>query len=304
VYRTRWFYVLLILSAGMVMSPWIGVEQAAAGERQSVSVHAGPLLGMQSYSFKQFTFFDGLEKTAALGLKYTEGSGGRVVSDARPNFKFSDMLEITEEAMDVRREVKKKLQDLGIQMLSYGVVALPNNESQCRQVFDFAKDMGIQIIVSEPPEEALDLIDRLCKEYRIKVAIHNHAAPSPYWHPDILLRACKGRSEMIGACADTGHWMRSGLNPVKMLEKLQGRIVCVHLKDRSDYGQLDTHDVPWGTGKGRIREMLSELDRQNFRGPVSIEYEYNWDNSVPDVRQCIDYFGKISGELISQRLNP
>ena len=42
----------------------------------------------------------------------------------------------------------------GITLVNYGVVGLPNNEAECRKVFDFAKEMGIETIVSEPPEDA------------------------------------------------------------------------------------------------------------------------------------------------------
>lgn len=57
-------------------------------------------------------------------------------------------------------------------------MALPNDEAQCRKVFDFAKEMGIETIVSEPPKEAFDLIEKLCEEYKINVAIHNRVTLS------------------------------------------------------------------------------------------------------------------------------
>ena len=43
--------------------------------------------------------------------------------------------------------------------------------------------------------------------------------------------------------------------------------------------------------------MLNELKRQNFSGYFTIEYEYNWENSVPDIRQCIDYFNQACAEM-------
>jgi len=118
-----------------------------------------------------------------------------------------------------------------------------------------------------------------------------------YWHPNLVLEALKGRSELMGVCADTGHWMRCGINPVWALKKLEGRIISLHLKDLNDYGEVDTHDVPWGTGKGKVKEVLEELHRQKFEGIIAIEYEYNWDNSMPDIKQCIDYFNKVISEL-------
>ena len=34
---------------------------------------------------------------------------------------------------------------------------------------------------------------------------------------------------------------------------------------------------------------LSDLKRQKFDGHISIEYENNWDHSVPDIAQCIGF---------------
>jgi sugar phosphate isomerase/epimerase len=51
----------------------------------------------------------------------------------------------------------------------------------------------------------------------------------------------------------------------------------------------DGHCVPFGTGVGKIKELLDELKAQGFQGNISIEYEYNWTHSVPDVKQCVDF---------------
>ena len=91
----------------------------------------------------------------------------------------------------------------------------------------------------------------------------------------------------IGACADTGHWQTSGLSPVFALRVLKGRIISSHLKDKLDYG--NSHDVPYGEGVGEIKRCLEELKKQGFQGNISIEYEYNWDNSLPEVTKCIDF---------------
>jgi len=253
-------------------------------------------LGIQAWSFNRFTFYEAVDKTASLGLGWIEAyPHGQKLSKDKPNIIFGH-----EMPAQIREEVKQKLKDAGVKLASYGVTNLPNDEAKCRKVFDFAKEMGIETIVSEPPEEAFDMLDKLCQEYKISVAIHNHAKPTHYWNPDTVLKVCKGRSKWIGACADTGHWMRSGINPVEALKKLEGRIISLHLKDLNEFGNLKAHDVPWGTGKADIKAILAELARQNFKGVFSIEYEYNWENSIPDIRQCVTYFNKVSAELKSK----
>jgi sugar phosphate isomerase/epimerase len=157
--------------------------------------------------------------------------------------------------------------------------------------------MGIETIVSEPEPSALELIDKLAEEYKINVALHNHPKPSRYWDPDTVLEAVKGRSKRIGACADTGHWMRSGVVPLEAVKKLEGHIVSSHFKDLSEFGNPGAHDVVWGTGKGDVRKVLEELRRQGFRGVFSIEYEHNWGKSLPDVIECVKFFEAAKKEL-------
>ena len=169
-------------------------------------------------------------------------------------------------------------------MVAYGVVGVPKDEAQARKLFAFAKAMGVEVLVSEPSEDQYDLIDKLCQEYAIKVAVHNHPKPSHYWNPDTVLKVLEGRSKWIGACVDVGHWVRSGLDPVECLKKLEGRICDVHIKE------IDIeagHDVVWGTAQARIKGVLEELHRQGYQGTFAIEYEHNWDNNAPLIRESI-----------------
>jgi sugar phosphate isomerase/epimerase len=163
-----------------------------------------------------------------------------------------------------------------------------------REAFDFAKEMGIETLVSEPPFDAFDELDKLCEEYKINVALHDHPRPSRYWSPDIVLKACKGHSKRIGACCDTGHWMRSDINPVEALKKLEGRIISFHLKDLNEYGR-SAHDVPWGTGRGDIKGVLTEVKRQGIQPVFSMEYEFSF--TMSELAQCVRYFDQVAAEL-------
>jgi sugar phosphate isomerase/epimerase len=98
----------------------------------------------------------------------------------------------------------------------------------------------------------------------------------------------KDRDKRIGSCADTGHWVRSDLNPVECLRILKGRIISCHLKDLNEMG-LGAHDVPFGCGVSDVPALLKELRAQRFEGNISIEYEYHWENSTPEVGQCIGF---------------
>jgi sugar phosphate isomerase/epimerase len=278
--------VAALASAGAAPAPAPKSDANAAAEK------LGWRVGCQAYSFNKFSFFEAVDKTASTGCKYIEAfPGQKLTKDGSVAGQFNEgMPEAAQTA------VKKKLTEAGLKLTNYGVTGIPGDEAGARKLFDFAKKMGIETIVSEPDAKQFALLDKLTEEYGINVAIHNHPKPSPYWDPDILLKAVQGHSKRIGACADTGHWARSGLNPLECLKKLEGRIISLHFKDLN---KLDGsgHDVPWGTGASNAKAMLEELKRQNFKGVFSIEYEYNWDNSVPDITKCVEFFYSTSADL-------
>jgi sugar phosphate isomerase/epimerase len=277
----------------MFSNCFAGSEMLPTNSHPTIDSYDGWRIGIQAWTFNRFTLYEAIDKTASLGLDWIEAyPHGQKLSKEKPDIIFGH-----EMPLEIRYEVKQKLADAGVTLINYGVVGLPNDEAECRKVFEFAKDMGIETLVSEPPAEAFDMLDRLCQEYKISVAIHNHPKPSGYWNPDTVLEVCKGRSKWIGACADTGHWMRSGVNPVETLKKMEGRIISLHLKDLKEFGKREAHDVVWGTGVGDVKAMLAELHRQNFKGVFSIEYEHNWDKSLPEIRRCVQYFNKVAGEL-------
>ncbi len=286
------------------------LAQAAPAD-PSAADKLGWQMAIHAYTFRKFSIFECIDKTAALGLKYMSLSGS-VSLDGKNSVKTVNLSDKDAEA------IKKAAAAKGLTLVNIGVVQLPPDEAESRKVFEFAKKMGIDTLVAEPEPAALDLVEKLCKEYNIKVAFHNHPKPSRYWNPDTVLEAVKGRTPLMGACADTGHWLRSGLDPLQCLKKLEGRVICLHFKDLvaeeskpPDQAPADKknkknkkkseakpmHDVPWGTGVGNVKAQMAELKRQGFHGAFCVEYEYNWDNSVPEIAKCVEFFYATCAEL-------
>jgi len=268
------------------------LAEKVPAKRAVVDIEDDWRLGIQTWTFRNFTFYEAIDKTAELGLSWIEACSFQPLRKQEPVMRMHYSM-----PAEIRNEVKEKLKESGVRLVNYYVDRVPDQEAECRKLFDFARDMGIETIVSEPKEEAFDLIEKLCKEYKIKLAIHNHPKPSYYWDPEKVLSVCEGRSEWIGACADTGHWMRSGVNPVEAMKKLEGRVVSLHLKDVNESGNRQAQDVVWGSGKADVAAILAELNRQNFKGVFSIEYERKQEDPMADVAGCIKYFDDVSSKL-------
>jgi sugar phosphate isomerase/epimerase len=247
---------------------------------------AGLAVGCQAYTFNRFSAFEAIEKTAQAGGKVIEFYPGQKLSLAQPDVKLHH-----DASAETIAAVKAELAKYGVRAVNYGVVG-GKDEAEWRQIFEFAKKLDLYAITTEDVPH-LDIIEKLVKEFDICVAYHEHAhQPNnpkyQVWDPKYVAALVKHRDHRIGACADTGHWATSGLKPLDGIKILKGRIISVHLKDRPVIGK-QMPDVVYGTGVLDIKDILKELKRQKFQGNIAIEYEANWDNSVPDVAQCVGF---------------
>jgi sugar phosphate isomerase/epimerase len=248
----------------------------------------GFALGCQAYTFNRFSVFEAIEKTAQAGGRVIEFYPDQKLSPDQPDVKWNHNA-----TAEIVQKVKDKLAAHHLKAVNYGVVAIPKDEDAARKIFEFAKKLGLYGITTESVE-SIDTIEKLVKEYDIRVGFHDHPKRTndpnyKMWDPHYILSVVKDRDRRIGSCADTGHWLTSGVDPVDALKILEGRIISSHLKDRNVVGDPGHHDVPYGTGVGKIKEILDELKRQGFDGNISIEYEYNWANSLPEVTKCIAF---------------
>jgi sugar phosphate isomerase/epimerase len=232
-----------------------------------------------------------LDKVKELKVKYLEAYPGQRLKKNNPDVKMDHNLSEKQ-----REEVKKALREHGITLVSYGVVHFDNTEESMERVFGFAKNMGIQTIVTEPAYDDFSLLEKMVQKYNVKIAIHNHPDPSKYARPETVLDHVKGLDKRIGACADTGHWMRTGVNPVEALRFLEGRIINVHLKDLNVFGDKKAYDVPFGQGEANVHDILAELTLQNYSGFLAVEHENpeEVNNPSPAVKKGIQYVESIS----------
>jgi sugar phosphate isomerase/epimerase len=244
---------------------------------------------VQCYSFRQFTFLETLQKVKDLGLRYLQPYPGQRLSADQPGVPFNHNL-----SPENIKLVKERLRELGLSFAGYGVVGFSNEESEMRKVFDFAREMRIPTIVTEPEYDDYSLLEKMVKEYGINIAVHNHPDPSKYSRPETVLANIKGLDERIGDCADTGHWMRTGVDPLEAMRMLEGRIIDVHLKDLDVFGEKQAKDVPYGQGKANIRDIIAELTRQNFAGYITIEYESEPDDPSQSIQKGLEYIKSIT----------
>ena len=255
--------------------------------------HLGWRLGLSTLISGNLTLFEAIDKTAELGLLYIGGWNLQMVSDDISQ-SFDGQL-----SSDELKQVRLKLDAAGVRLLTYRIHAMPSDEAGCHKLFEFGRKMGIEVFIAQPPLDLLNTIERLCNEYDINLAIPNRdEKTSPYYErPQEVLKVCRGRSKRIGVCGNLGSWMRSGINPIEAIRMLRDRLIAMEVHDLDEL-TYKGHDVPWGTGAGRIGPLLEEMHRLGLKPIIfCVEYPRGRTGSMLEIALSIEFFNKMGMQL-------
>lgn len=270
--------------AAAAASTMVAARRAARADERAKRF-GGFDVGLQSYTLRNFEVDEALVEINKLGLASVELFEAHFSSKSSP-------AEI--EAM------KKRTAGLGIKMRGHGVNPFGPDHEENRRWFVFAKQAGIKNISADPSEDAFDSLDKLCQEFQIRIAIHNHGPGARYDKVADVLNAVRGRHPLIGACADLGHYIRSGEDPVRAIRLLEGRLFGIHLKDFAEQ-QAKTRGVILGKGHLDVVGVFRALRQVKFPpdGCLSLEYEENPQNPLDDVRAYLAVASEAAGRAAS-----
>lgn len=236
--------------------------------------YGGFPLGVQSYSLRNFNTLEAVRHIQGMDLHYVEFYSKHLSLDA------SD---------EQIAETKKLLANADIAMSAHGVSSFGKDHDANRKVFAFAKRAGIRNITANPQRDAFDSLDKLCEEFQIRIAIHNHGPGAMFDKISDTVHAVNGRHPLIGACVDTGHYIRSGEDPVQAIHDLKGRVFGLHVKDDKYKGDKRSHNVVIGQANLDVVGIFKALKATKFPadGAISLEYESNPQNPIDDMKQCL-----------------
>ena len=232
----------------------------------------GPKLGIQLYSLRGFSRDEALKHASTMGFEQVEF--------------YSGMLALNASDEEIAA-TKKQVADLGMSISGHGVNRLTKDAGENRKIFEFAQQLGTPCITADPDLDSFDNLNDLVKEFDIRVAIHNHGPGHRYNKAIDVLRVIEGRDERIGACADLGHYIRSGQNAPEVIRLLRGRLHGIHLKDFAEMKDK-TRGVILGKGHLNVESVFRELQEAGFpdNGALSLEYEENEKDPLADIREC------------------
>lgn len=249
---------------------------------------------VQAWTFNRFTAFEAVDKVAQAGGRFIEFYPGQKMQPGSEVGVGPQMGEAATTAL------LSHCKSRGVVPVAFGVTDVPSEEAGARRLFEWVRSMGI-LVVNTESTGSIDTIEKMVREFDVKVGFHNHPRrvndPNyKVWNPAYVYSLVAKRDKRIGACADTGHWVRSGIKPVDAIRTLKGRVVSSHLKDLTEFDP-GAHDVPFGTGVSEIAQILSSYRSIGFYGPASVEYEHKWDDNLSDVASCLGFVrGYYSGK--------
>lgn len=171
---------------------------------------------------------------------------------------------------------KQALAQAGLRVYTFGVAGTSMNPEENRKLFEFARKMGIQVIVVEPSDyRILDNLEQLVKEYDIKIAIHNHGLKSLYGNPAVVRQLIGHRDPRVGVCLDVGWVTSANFDAAQVFRDYQGRVFDIHLKDKSvkktEKGDDVAFDTHIGEGQANYRGLFKVLTDSGYTGRLAIE---------------------------------
>jgi sugar phosphate isomerase/epimerase len=242
-------------------------------------------LGVASYSLRKFSRTDAIAAIKKCEVGY--------VSVKEFHLRYTS----TPEEIAAGR---KEFAAAGLKILSGGNIGLAeNDETKLRKYFEYAKAAGMPMMVCAPTHQTLPMVHKLAKEYKVKLAIHNHGPEDKHFPtPQSVLDAIKGFDPLVGLCIDIGHTARTGVDVVESIKLAGSRLHDLHIKDLRNLKEKDSQCIV-GEGAMPMRDIFAQLKRMNYSGGCMLEYEIDADNPVAGMVKSFENMRKVIATMES-----
>jgi sugar phosphate isomerase/epimerase len=278
--------------AGAALTAPVVVGRIVFGESGETASPAPPQpagkglkIGVASYSLRKFPVDEMLKMCQDMDVKY---------------LSLKDVHLPRTDSPETIKANADKIRAAGFTIMGGGTITWDkNDEAQIRKDFDYAKAAGFPVIVCSPAPEALDTIEKVVKEYNIKIAIHNHGTEDKWYPaPKDALDKLKGRDPRMGICMDIGHGTRAGADIVQSVSLAGPKLLDLHIKDlKSKTAKESQTEV--GKGVLDIPGLFRALLKANFQGHVALEYEINESSPLVGMKESLAYERGVQAALLS-----
>ena len=276
--RRRFVQTAALTSVGAGLVP----RAASAAEAKRVREKIPFTLGVATFSLRNFDRTEAISMIQALHVRH--------ISVKSFHMPYEDSPE--ELAAGVQAFARA-----GIEIVSGGNNGISkDNDDHVRMFFDYAKAVGIPLLVIAPTAKNMPRIERFVKEYDIQVAIHNHGPEDPHFPgPRDALEVIRDMDPRVGVCVDIGHTARTGVDVVEACAEAGDRLLDIHMKDLRDVNDRSSQCIV-GEGAIPVADIFRQLVRMDYRGYMNLEYEIDANDPLPGMKQSFAYMrGVLDG---------
>jgi sugar phosphate isomerase/epimerase len=267
---------------GMAASAALPFMANASGATNRPPQKREPLkLGMAGYTFLNFDLVSSIKMMQRVNVT---------------NLSIKDFHLALDSSPEKIKEVLQQLNDAGITPYAVGVIYMKSKEEVDR-AFNYAKAVGVDMIVGVPNYDLIDYTEQKVKEHNIKIAIHNHGPmdklyPSPKEAYDRISK----KDKRMGLCIDIGHTQRTGLSPADAVTQFKDRLFDLHIKDVTTANN-DGKAIDVGRGIIDFAALERVLYKINYQGVCSFEYELNMKDPLPGIAESVGYFKGVMNTI-------
>jgi sugar phosphate isomerase/epimerase len=267
--------------AGSTVIPFLGRSESEKKEPK-IEKEASPLhIGIAGYTFAKFDLDQSISMMKRVGVQNLS------VKDIHLPLNSSD---------ERIRTAMTKFKDAGINVYTVGVIYMKTKEV-VDLAFQYARKVGVNMIVGVPNYDLIDYSEAQVKAYDIRLAIHNHGPEDAlYPAPKDVYDRIKNMDARMGMCIDIGHAVRAGSAPEKAIRDFKDRLFDLHLKD-VNIAAKEGKAIEIGRGVIDFPAVVESLRKIKYKGVCSIEFEKDMSDPLPGIAESVGYFkGVVAAE--------
>lgn len=265
---------LLVIGLLAVTSQMATAQEKRPGQRMPPETGEKFKVGMAGYTFLKFDIDIALATMKRTDVHYL------CIKDFHLPMASTD-----EQIADFHAKLKAS----GVTGYAVGPIYM-KSEKDIDNAFEYAKRVGVKLIIGVPNYDLLPYVDKKVKEYDFRLAIHLHG-PDIATYPDAedVWNHVKDLDPRIGMCLDIGHDTRNGKDPIADLKKYQSRVFDIHIKDVTGTTKLG-YSLEVGRGVINFPAFVMMLRKVGYTGVCSLEHEKDMGDPFMGIAESIGYF--------------